>query len=52
MANQITPQKRKRSITVEEPKINFSALAAMVMPRNNGTQAGIDALRASLERNK
>jgi len=31
---------------------NFVALLTKVMPRQNGTQQGIDALKASLERNK
>lgn len=35
---------------VKSKGVDYSKALAIVMPRNNGTQAGIEALRASLLR--
>lgn len=48
--NDLTKPKKQRSLTVIEP--TYSELLRVVMKRNNGTQAGIDALKAVLERNE
>lgn len=48
--NDLTKPKKQRSLTVIEP--TYSELLRVVMKRNNGTQTGINALKASLERNE
>lgn len=42
----------KVNISPVNQSTDFSAIVAGIMPRNNGTPAGIEALRQSLERSK
>lgn len=46
----IQPIKHPHSYTVAQP--TYSELLQAIIPRNNGTQQGVEALKKSIERSK